>query len=284
MIMYADTCMKPEEKSMHKLSIVTVCFNSEKTIEETIKSIVCQKNDDIEYIIIDGKSTDGTMEIINRYKEHIDKIISERDGGISDAFNKGIRLADGEFIGIVNSDDMLLPWAAESVIDKAKPDTDVFYGQGIRYFSEDKCKRFTVVESHNQLHTSMPLCHPATFVRKSAYEKWGGFSNMYKYTMDRELLLRMLDGGAKFQYSRCFFAVYRMGGASDETYLKGVLPEMSRINRDDGMLRFKVSVHYIYDIIFYYLLQFRNRVLCDKKLVPYKQIFAEVRPGKEDSV
>ena len=91
------------------ISIITVCFNSEKHIEDTIKSVLSQKYNNLQYIIIDGGSKDKTMNIINKYKKEISTIISEPDKGISDAFNKGIQHAKGDLVGIVNSDDILLP-------------------------------------------------------------------------------------------------------------------------------------------------------------------------------
>ena len=92
-----------------KISIVTACLNSESTIEKTIKSVLGQSYDNIEYIIIDGGSTDGTLDIINKYKDKLSYIVSEKDNGIYDAFNKGLKIFKGELIGFVNSDDYLLP-------------------------------------------------------------------------------------------------------------------------------------------------------------------------------
>ena len=98
-----------------KISIVTITFNSESTVEDTIKSVVSQDYPNLEYIIIDGGSKDGTLEIVDRYRDRIAKVVSEPDKGISDAFNKGIRNATGDIIGIINSDDILLPGALSAV-------------------------------------------------------------------------------------------------------------------------------------------------------------------------
>ena len=184
-----------------KLSIVTVCYNSARTIEKTIQSVISQKTEDIEYIIVDGASSDRTLDIINMYRNQIDIVISEQDKGISDAFNKGIRKASGEFIGIINSDDQYLPGAFELFLSEVSADTDVFFGNGVRINEKNMCKKYMSNPNPNGLKTSMSIMHSATFVRKNAYEKYGMYSVDYRYVMDRECLLRMLNGGAKFQYS-----------------------------------------------------------------------------------
>ena len=98
---------------MLKVSIITVCYNSSKTIERTIKSVLKQKYNNIEYLIIDGGSNDSTMDVINKYRENIDKVLSESDSGLYDAINKGIKLSTGEIIGLLHSDDI---YASDDVI------------------------------------------------------------------------------------------------------------------------------------------------------------------------
>ena len=113
------------------ISVVTICYNSVNTLEETIKSVVEQKYPYIDYVIIDGGSTDGTLDIIEQYKEHLGYFCSEPDKGISDAFNKGIFHAKGDLIVIINSDDILLPNALEVVAKFYEPDVDVYRGNVI---------------------------------------------------------------------------------------------------------------------------------------------------------
>ena len=112
-----------------KVSIITVCYNSELTIEDTIKSVLSQTYDDIEYIIVDGNSTDSTLNIINKYKDQISTIVSEPDKGIYDAMNKGVELANGELIGIINSDDFYSDKnVIKNVVDTLKKDdSDALY-------------------------------------------------------------------------------------------------------------------------------------------------------------
>ena len=98
------------------ISIITICYNSEKTIAATINSVINQTYKNIEYIVIDGKSEDGTLDVINKYKDHISKLVSEKDDGIYYAFNKGLKLCTGDLIGFVNSDDVLTSNALEILV------------------------------------------------------------------------------------------------------------------------------------------------------------------------
>lgn len=116
-----------------KVSVITVCYNSANTIEKTIKSVISQDYGDIEYIIIDGGSNDGTLDIIDKYKDKISILISEPDKGIYDAMNKGIRIASGEIVGMINSDDWYGPYtvgaAARAMI--RHPECGVVHGREI---------------------------------------------------------------------------------------------------------------------------------------------------------
>lgn len=178
------------------VSIITVCYNSAVTIDRTIKSVLAQNYDNIEYIIIDGASQDNTLERIENYQEEFrDKfnreirIISEPDKGIYDAMNKGIQLAQGDFIGILNSDDAYMPEAVSKIISCATDDKlQVCYG-GIRIFQKDTLESIVFL-SHLFLEERM-IAHPACFVTKKVYEKYGNFSTKYKSSSDYEFMLRI---------------------------------------------------------------------------------------------
>lgn len=203
----------------NKISIITITYNSENTIEETILTVINQNYSNLEYIIIDGGSKDNTLNIIQKYKSSISKVISEPDKGISDAFNKGIRESTGEIIGIINSDDMLNINTLNELNDiiEKYPDYDVYYGNGI-IFDEKNNHIYKPVNNIDDILKYMFICHPATFVKKTCYEKYGTFDIKYKCTMDFELLSRMYLNGAKFKYFDYECTWFRLGGTSNQKF------------------------------------------------------------------
>ena len=224
-----------------KVSIITITLNSEKTVEETFKSVLKQTYRPLEYLIIDGKSTDTTLDIIEKYKPRFEdagielQFVSEKDKGISDAFNKGIRKATGDIIGIINSDDMLCDDALEILAQNVKEDTDVYYGDCV-VINDTSKKRFLVTPKNDleRLKVSMCIYHPATFVMKRTYDQYGAFKEDLKYCMDRELLLRFYVNKCKFEYIPEPLAFYREGGVNQVNYKKNV-DEGTRISVEYGM-------------------------------------------------
>ena len=172
-----------------KITIITPAYNAEKTIEKTLQSVLNQSYGDIEYIVVDGASKDNTLQIVRKYERQISKIISEPDNGIADAYNKGIRLATGDLIGIVAADDALLPGAIERLVSAYDGHSDVVAGgivecDGVGYRLVPSQPDLKLLEWRTSLR------HPATFIRKSAYLKYGSYDTHYKCAMDRELFLR----------------------------------------------------------------------------------------------
>jgi glycosyltransferase involved in cell wall biosynthesis len=208
-----------------KITIVTVVRNNVVSIGGTIKSVIEQNNVNLEYIVIDGASIDGTVNIIRKYQTELTYWISEPDRGISDAFNKGIRMATGDIIGIVSADDYLLPGALEHVARTffENPDADVIYGNAV--FIEPYNHRQFVIKPDIGLRTiwrRQPLKHAATFVSRRAYEKFGLFDLQYRLAMDYELVLRFYLGGAKFVYVDHPLAAFRTGGISTHSPVRTV--------------------------------------------------------------
>lgn len=177
------------------ISIITVCFNSGKTIRDTIKSVGAQTFSDIEYIVVDGGSTDETLSIISEYKGLISKVISEPDDGIFDAMNKGVSVATGDVIGILNSDDF---YSSRTVIEDVaghfSPGLDLVIGD-VSFFSPDNLgKAIRSVSASRfkpwQLRFGWMPPHPACFIRSSAYHSVGLYKSYYKLAADYELLVR----------------------------------------------------------------------------------------------
>ena len=175
-------------------SIITVCLNSEKTIETTIKSVLSQTFTDFEYIIIDGKSSDKTLDIINRYKDPRIKVISEKDKGLFDAMNKAIRLSKGKWIHILNSDDYY--YSENSLIKASKvlneKKTNYFQmcfknqsNKIYRYYNWDYFKM--------KLYFKACIPHPSMIVSAKQYYKVGMYNLTYKFTSDHDFTLRLVE-------------------------------------------------------------------------------------------
>lgn len=223
-----------------KISIITISYNSEVTIEKTIKSVLQQSYRPLEYVFVDGGSIDGTIKIIESYLSKLESVgietnlKSEPDKGISDAFNKGIERATGDIIGIINSDDQL----AENAIQKIASnigDSDVICGDCSWIDEENELKYIRKSKMDlDKLKYEMVLMHPTCFVRKSAYNKWGKFDITFKYVMDKELMARFYRNGAKFNYIPEIIAIMAAGGASDAN-TKKVFDEGIRVATDNGV-------------------------------------------------
>lgn len=218
-----------------KISIITVCYNSAATIVDSIESVLGQTYPEIEYLIIDGNSTDATLSIVKRYEDKIAVIVSEPDQGMYDALNKGIGMASGELIGILNADDF---YADEKVIEEVVQhiqanNCDALYAD-LHYVAAentDKVKRYWKSGNYKKgdfLKGWMPP-HPTFFIRKSCYEKFGNFNLSLKSAADYELMLRMIH---KFEVSLCYLnrviVKMRVGGMSNSS-----LKNRLRANRED---------------------------------------------------
>ena len=186
-----------KDPSLPLVSIITAAYNSEKTIRDTLSCVASQDYPHIEHIIIDGRSTDNTLSIVSGFP-HVAKIISERDAGIYDAMNKGIRMCTGEIVGLLNSDDFYVSnTVIREVVEKMMADqTDSLYGDLVYVDPEhmEKIKRTWVAGKfypRKFLFGWMPP-HPTFFVRRKMYESLGVFNSHLKSAADYELMLRFL--------------------------------------------------------------------------------------------
>jgi len=207
-----------------KISIITICYNSASTIEDTIKSVIAQNYLDLEYIIVDGGSKDDTLKIIEKYRDKIAKIISEPDKGIYDAMNKGIVLATGEVVGIINSDDFYehntVLIEVFSCFENNK--IDACYGN-IKYvdrLAKEKQVRFWKAGKYKKekLNSGWIIPHPAFFVRKEVYNRLGSFNTDFRIAADYELMLRFLQNNTAVQYLDSTLVCMREGGFSGQSF------------------------------------------------------------------
>ena len=239
-----------------KISIITVCFNSAKTIEKTIQSVINQNYKNYEYIIIDGQSTDQTKEIIKKYQSKIDKFISESDEGIYDAINKGIKIADGKIISILHSNDIYFDsFVLEKVVNHFKNDNnldivigdvnikkDIISSKVQRFYSSKYFKPWML-----KLGISPP--HPGSFIKKSSYEKNGDYSLLYKIASDFDLYVRyILKEKLRYKITNECYVMMSSGGFSNS----GI---KSHIISTKEILR-SLKKNNIYSNIFLVLLRF----------------------------
>lgn len=218
-----------------KISIITVTYNSAKTVEETILSILRQKYPNLEYIIVDGASKDNTLEIINRYKEHITTIISEPDNGISDAFNKGVKIASGDLIGLINSDDVMVSGALQIVADAYDPAYDVYRGHTILWddINGTKLSMKPSMSYGVNCKWNGSVNHPSTFISKRAYNICGFYNTDYRYSMDIDMLYRLYNQGLKAKYINKDLVLFRIGGETSSLWAKKI-KERYKIVRSNG--------------------------------------------------
>jgi glycosyltransferase involved in cell wall biosynthesis len=218
-----------------KVSIITVVYNGEKTIRETIESVLSQEYSAVEYIIVDGNSTDSTKDIIQSYGSRITTFVSEPDAGIYDAMNKGIRLASGEVVGILNADDIFdSPKIIGEVVAKFKETgADAVYGD-LLYVAADNLNQVKRNWKAGQFGPSSFLWgwmppHPTFFIRREWYDNFGMFRLDLGSSADYELMLRMVQKHhAKLAYIQRVIVRMRVGGVSNVTFKNRVMA-----NRND---------------------------------------------------
>lgn len=208
-----------------KISVVTVVFNQRRFIGDAINSVLGQDYEDIEYIVIDGKSTDGTMEIIQSYKDRISVVVSEKDKGLYDALNKGIRMATGDYVGFVHSDDLLYDsYVITKIVSEIeRTRCDVLYGNGV-YVSPSDLRCIVrnwvggVYTKKKMEYGWLPL-HPTVYMKRDIYLKNGNFDTSFKIGGDTELLVRYFYTlNLKVTYLDEYIIRMRMGGKSTSVW------------------------------------------------------------------
>lgn len=213
-----------------KVSIITVCYNNESTIKDTIESVLEQSYQDIEYIIVDGASTDNTIPVINSYKDRISKFVSEPDEGMYEAMNKGIRMASGDVIGILNADDF---FSADDVIENIvgafkNSNTDAVLGD-VQFVKPGNTNKIVRYYSSEKFHPGsfkfgfMPA-HPGFYVKGEYFEQLGYYKEDYKIASDYELLIRFLYRyNISYKYIKKPIVTMRTGGVSNKSIKSRIL-------------------------------------------------------------
>lgn len=241
-----------------KTSIITVTLNSEKTIKETIESVIRQNHQNIEHIVIDGGSSDNTISIVQSYKKHISTLISENDYGIYDAMNKGIDVSTGDIIGFLNSDDF---YANNEVIYSVlkefrnNPKIDACYSDLIYVdkFNTSKIIRYFKSSRFKEGLFSKGWCppHPTFFAKRSVYESFGKFDTNYQISSDVDLMMRFLEKHKiKTQYIPEVWVKMRTGGTTNKNLKniwlqnKEILLSFNKNNLSVNILKF-----FIYKVV-----------------------------------
>lgn len=218
-----------------KVSIITIAYNAEETISDTIKSVINQDYENIEYIIVDGASKDKTVSIVKTFGFEIDKFISEKDKGIYDAMNKGLAMATGDIIGILNADDVYADTKVISdVVKKFQEEkveglyADLVY---VKRENTDNITRYWKAGNYTKgkfLKGWMPP-HPTFFVKREIYEKYGNFITTFKSASDYEIMLRFIHKyEIKITYLPRVITKMRVGGISNVTFKSRM-----RANKED---------------------------------------------------
>lgn len=243
-----------------KCSIITVSYNSALTIERTIKSVLNQTYDNIEYIIVDGNSRDETVAIVKRYEAAFGgrlRWTSEPDDGLYFAMDKGIEMATGELIGIINSDDWYEENAVEIMIKEySRVMTEKQYDEGLVLYGKmrswDGDKEIRVARGdHNKLRESM-IGHPTCFVSARTYEKYGAFDTRYISASDYDMMLRFYEYGVRFEPVEKVIANFSLGGmcSTGKAYY-----DLLKVKRRHGLIS---SVEYLWIVAKCRLYDFLN--------------------------
>lgn len=255
-----------------KISLITTTFNSEKHLSDTFNSVLKQSFQDIEYIVIDGASTDSTLDIIKAFQDRFAgrmTYISEPDNGLYDALNKGIRMASGDIVGILNSDDFFTSNdVLTKIVNKFEcSECDAVYGdvhyvnpsdlnKSIRYYSSSIFKR-------SLMRIGFMPAHPTFYAYKSLFEKYGYYKTNYKIAADFELLLRFIYvNKIKIAYLPFDCVTMRTGGMSTESFSsrKTIMKEHIKAFKENSIFtnRLILSLRYPYKILELIKVRFKN--------------------------
>lgn len=243
-----------------KISIITVCYNSAKTIEKTFQSVKSQTYKNIEYIVVDGKSKDGTLDTVKKYKEVVSKFVSEPDKGLYDAMNKGVHMATGDVVGILNSDDIFTDQFVLENVAKFHLENNVDASVGnITQFNESGkiVRKYSAKNWHpEKLKIGFMPAHPAIFFKRDLFEKYGNYQLDFISGADYELIIRFfLKNKITWKFSNITTTSMLIGGISSSGFSSYQLisKEIKKaLNRNDITFSYlKVQLRGFWKIIGY---------------------------------
>ena len=225
-----------------RVSIITTCYNREKTIAQAIESVLSQDYPDIEYIVVDGGSTDNSFKIVRSYGSQISKAVSERDGGMYEAINKGIKMATGDIVGLLHSDDFLIHnHIISEIVERFKlTSADIVYGDGLFVDAHQTDKVIRDWRSGNYRRWKVRLgwlpLHPTVYIKRNAIEQYGLYNEKYQIAADSDFLVRYLyKADLKVGYLGKYVVRMRMGGLStDSQKRKTMWKEDVKMYRENG--------------------------------------------------
>ena len=230
-----------------RFSIVTVVFNGENTLEQTILSVINQSYENVEYIIVDGNSNDATLDIIQKYEEHIDYWISEPDSGIYNAMNKAIDLCTGDYIGYLNADDWYEPDIFDFIVENIDNNLDYFFGD-LDVISDKGIflSHFTINIDRYKHH--MPFPHPALFVKKNILQNLQ-FDENYRIAADYDFVIKLIENKFTYRYIKKKFTNFSLGGIS------------TTANMNSELYKVQKNHFGIIYALYWYLLRLNNPVI-----------------------
>ena len=249
---------KTSRASKPLISVITVVFNGDKFLEETVQSVISQTYDNVEYIIIDGGSTDGTLDIIKKYDGQLDYWVSERDKGIYDGMNKGVIAATGGIVAFLNSDDYYFP---DVLTEVASFLTEDYLACGILKVYGNGCTKEMMPISKSFLPTrpgcGMPFPHPGLFVRSYVFKRIGLFDQKYRIAADMDFVFRMLLSGFIGATLQNIVVNFRDGGESSKLR---VIFESGAIEYKAGVSRLSILSSFSRRALFYIINNTRKSV------------------------
>ena len=273
-------------KNKSLVTIITVVYNGEHFLERTILSVLNQTYDNIEYIIIDGGSTDSTLSIIKKYEDYIDYYVSEPDGGIYYAMNKGLSLASGDYIAILNSDDFYYDFAVKSSVDALlSSDADIIAANADIVDEYENINRVYKANNFDEIVFlgADPACHQTMFIKKNIYNEIGYYDTSFRIAADTDLIFKIIDLSPKYKLIKYSTVAFTEGGTSYN--LKDANREhaevMSKrlkgmtIKELDGLSKFVVNWIGEYDFNFVYPLILKHNFTDNQKKILYRRALEE---------